>query len=377
MINIGVLRETDLFDARVALTPAVVRQLVEHGAGIWVETGAGNGAKFRDDDYQRTGARIAYSPTELIRNCELILSIAAPSLDAMDHCDSGNAVMSFFHLATAGKPMLGKLMERSITAIGCEIIETAGGRLPVLGALSEIAGQMTIPLAAHMLRSTTGGRGILLGGSPGLPPAQVVILGAGTVGTWAARVAVANGARVTVLDRNAGKLRRLMEHLPNVATQLSDPEAVAEAVQSADVVIGAVLIAGARTPHVVTREMVDKMKPGSVIIDVSIDQGGCVETSRPTPVSDPIFLHHGIPHYCVPNLTAEMGRSASIALSQGLLPYLLEIAEKGLERALLEDADLRRGVYTHLGQCVNGQLSGIYPVPCQSLEELLRHSHSA
>lgn len=260
-------------------------------------------------------------------------------------------------------------MEGAITAIGCEVIQH-DGRLPVLAPISEIAGQMVIPIAAQMLRSSSGGRGILLGGSPGVPPAHVVILGAGTVGTWAARAAAANGARVTALDTDPEKLRRLMEHVPNVATCLADRDAVAEATASADVVIGAVLVAGARTPHVVTREMVEAMRPGSAIIDMAIDQGGSVETSRPTTLEQPTFVYKGVHHYCVPNLTADMGRSTSIAVGQALLPYLLEIGRSGVEGALRRCLALAHCVYTHAGVCVNRQLAAAWQVEARALEEL-------
>jgi len=264
-----------------------------------------------------------------------------------------------------------------ITAIGCEIIETDDGRLPVLAAPSEIAGRMAIPLATHLLRSSSGGRGILLGGSPGVPPAHVVILGAGTVGSWAARAAVAAGARVTALDIDGEKLRRLVEHVPHVATALADPETVAAAVASADVVIGAVLVAGARTPHVVSREMVERMRPGSVVIDVAIDQGGCVETSRPTTIAEPTFIHHGVVHYCVPNMTADMGRSASIAIAQALMPYVLMLAERGIEDALRGSRALARGVYLYRGACVEPRLAAAWGVACQDLATLLAQDSSS
>ena len=226
------------------------------------------------------------------------------------------------------------MAERSLTAIGCEIMQLDNGRLPVLAAISEIAGQMTIPIAAHLMRSSSGGRGILLGGTPGVPPARVVILGVGSVGFAAARAAAATGARVAAFDREPRKLRHIMEHVPGAETCLADEDAIADAVAAADVVIGAVLEAGTRTPHVVTRAMVERMKPGSAIIDVSIDQGGCVETSRPTTLADPTFVHKGVTHFCVPNFTADLGRSASVAIAQAMLPYLLDHRRHGVDAAI-------------------------------------------
>jgi alanine dehydrogenase len=261
-------------------------------------------------------------------------------------------LMAFYHMAVADRVVLDRLMEQSITAIGLEMIQQDDGRLPVLRAVSEIAGQMTVPIAAHLLRSSSGGRGVLLGGSPGIPPANVAILGAGVVGTWAARTACAAGAHVTVLDVDAEKLRRLMERIPTVETCLAESESVAAFVASADVAIGAVLVAGKRTPHVVTRAMVETMKPGAAVIDVAIDQGGCVETSRPTTIAEPTFVYHGVTHYCVPNLTADMGRSTSVAVAQAILPYMLRIGDLGIDRAIERVPDIARGAYTHQGKWI-------------------------
>lgn len=208
---------------------------------------------------------------------------------------------------------------------------------------------MTIPIAAHLLRSSSGGRGILLGGTPGVPPARVVILGAGTAGTAAARTAVASGARVVAFDIDPCKLRRVMDHVRGVETCLADDDAIADAVATADVVIGAILVAGTRTPHVVTRAMVDRMKPGSAIIDVSIDQGGCIETSRPTTLADPTFVYKGVTHFSVPNFTADLGRASSVAIAQATLPYLLALAGEGIESAIEACPELARGVYTLRG----------------------------
>jgi alanine dehydrogenase len=373
-MNIGVIRERDVLERRVALTPSVIRQLVEHGNTLWVEQGAGDGALFRDDDYIRAGAQIAYSSPEVIHRSELVIKVSVPSLEELEFFPRGTALMAFYHMAVAARPLLEFLMERAITAIGCEIIQTDEGRLPVLTAISEIAGQMTIPVAMHLLRSSSGGRGMLLGGSPGVPPAHVVILGAGVVGTWAARAASASGAHVMVLDIETDKLRRLIQHLPNVSTGLADPDSVASAVASADVLIGAVLVAGRKTPHVVTRQMVESMQPGAVIIDVAIDQGGCVETSRPTTLAEPTFVYNRVLHYCVPNLTADMGRSTSMALAQALLPYLLRIGATGMESALRNCPDLARGAYTHSGACVRRGLAEILGIPYHPIDELLARS---
>jgi alanine dehydrogenase len=368
---IGLTRERRASDCRVALTPPVVRQLVESGNSVWVEKDAGLGARFSDDDYIRAGAQIAYSPAEVVRRARLLVKIAVPTMEELNLCPEGAAILAFYHMAVADRTVFEKLLDRKITAVGLEIVQDDHGRRPVLAAVSEIAGQMTVQLAAHMLRSSSGGRGILLGGSPAVPPAHLVILGAGVVGSAAARSAVAAGARVSVLDVDTEKLRRLLQHTPGIATAYADPEMVARAVMAADVVIGAVLVAGAKTPHVVTKRMVDAMQPGAIIIDVAIDQGGCVETSRPTTITDPTYLYNRVLHYAVPNLTADMGRSTSIAIAQALLPYLQCISHQGIEGAFRMCRELARGAYTHAGACVHSSLAGTWQVPHRELSDLL------
>jgi alanine dehydrogenase len=347
-MNIGVIKERGAFDRRVALTPPVVRRLTGAGHTVWVETGAGEGAMFGDTEFLRAGGQIAYSPAEVLQRAELVVKVARPTTEEIRLCRPDTALMAFYHMAVASKELLDALAERHLTAIGSEIVQLENGRLPVLAA--EIAGQMTVPIAAHLMRSSSGGRGILLGGTPGVPPAQVVILGVGAVGSAAARTAVATGARMTAFDVEPSRLRRIMEHVRGVETCLADAEAIATSLATADVLIGAVLTAGTRAPHVVSRAMVERMRPGSAIIDVSIDEGGCVETSRPTTLAEPTFAYHGVTHFCVPNFTADLGRSSSVAIAQAMLPYLLQLAEHGVDAAIDACADLRRGVYLLRGR---------------------------
>jgi alanine dehydrogenase len=349
-MNIGVVRERGPFDRRVALTPPVVRRLAGAGHTVWVESSAGDGAMFPDTAYMRAGAQIAYSPAEVIQRADLVTKVSRPTPEEIRYCRPGTAVMAFYHMAVADRDLLDALADRNLTAIGSEIIQLENGRRPVLAAISEIAGQMTVPIAAHLMRSSSGGRGILLGGTPGVPPARVMVLGAGAVGSAAARTAVAAGARVTAFDIAPSKLRRIIEHVRGVETCLADPDAITEAVAGADVVIGAVLVAGTRSPHVVTRAMVETMQPGSAIIDVSIDEGGCVETSRPTTLAQSTFVYKGVTHFCVPNFTADLGRSSSVAIAQAMLPYVLTIADYGVEEAVAACSDLRRGLYTLRGR---------------------------
>ena len=348
-MNIGIIRERGAFDRRVALTPPVVRHLCSAGHAVWVEQGAGEGAMYTDTEYQRAGAQIAYSPAEAIGRAELLAKIGRPTAAELDSAAPGMVLMAFYHMAVAGRELLDTLAERRLTAIGCEVIQQADGCLPVLAAVSEIAGQMTVPIAAHLLRSSSGGRGIMLGGTPGVPPACVVVLGAGAAGSAAARTAARSGARVIAFDRDPRKLRHVMEQAPAVETCLADADAISSAVAEADVVIGAILVAGRRPPHVVTRALVDRMRKGSAVIDVAIDQGGCIETSRPTTIAEPTFSHNGVTHFCVPNFTADLGRSTSAAIGQAMLPYLLAIAGQGVDRALEQCPELARGVYTLRG----------------------------
>jgi alanine dehydrogenase len=305
---------------------------------------------YTDTEYLRAGAQIAYSPDETIGRVELLAKIARPTDAELSYCAPGTVLMAFYHMAVADRGLVETLAERNLTAIGCEVIQQEDGSLPVLAAISEIAGQMTVPIAAHLLRSSSGGRGIMLGGTPGVPPACVVVLGAGAVGFAAARTAARSGARVIAFDREPRKLRHMMEHAPAVETCLADEDSLAAAVASADVVIGAILVAGMRPPHVVTRAMVEQMKKGSAVIDVAIDQGGCVETSRPTTIAEPTFSYKGVTHFCVPNFTADLGRSASVAVGQAMLPYVLAIAEHGVEAAIEKSPELARGVYTLRGR---------------------------
>ncbi|MBI3693699.1 MAG: alanine dehydrogenase [Acidobacteria bacterium] len=356
-MNIGVLKETALCERRVGLTPASVRRLIESGHRVLVERGAGERSHFPDTNYESAGGGIAFSAAEVIDRCELLVKIERPTRQEFERLHARQTVLAFFHLAVAEPEEVHLALDRAITTIGYEIMETAEGRLPVLESISEIAGPMAVAVAAHLLRSSSGGRGILLGGAPGIPPARVVILGAGVVGSCAARTALASGALTFVLDNDVGKLRRLLAAAPGVVTGLADTGTVREAVRRADVLIGAVLLHGERTPHLVTRSMVETMQAGGVVIDVSIDQGGCVETSRPTTLADPVFLAGGILHYCVPNMTADIAHTASAALSQASLPYILDLAGLGVEEALERCPDLARGVYTLGGECAHQALA--------------------
>lgn len=370
-MNVGIIREPLQVERRVALIPANARALVEEGHAVYFERGAGEGSHFTDEEYLNAGARIAFSHEEVLARTELLLTVSSPTLEELRMIRRDQAVMAFFHLAVAERERFEELLKREITAIGYEVIETLDGRLPVLLPISEIAGQMSVYIAAHLLESSNNGRGVLLGGAPGIPPASVVVLGAGEVGTWAAQTASANGAHVVVLDSDVSKLRRLMGRLgARIVTSVADSFNIERAVRFADVLIGAVLIHGGKTPHLVSQKMVETMKPGSVIIDVSIDQGGSVETSRPTTLEQPTFVYNGVIHYCCPNLTANIARTASIALSNANLPYVREIVSLGTEQALRKHLDLARGVFTYRGHCTREQIAEIFDATYEPLDTL-------
>jgi alanine dehydrogenase len=376
-MDLGLLKETTAGEARVALTPASVRRLVERGHRVLVEHGAGDGSHYPDAEYAAAGAKIIYSGAEVMGRASLVMKVGRPTAVELEQLTEEQAVMAFFHLVTAERRDIHRILAKRITAIGYEIIETADRRLPVLEPVSEIAGQMSIAVASHLLRSTSGGRGILLGGSAGFPPARVVILGAGVVGTAAARAAVDSGARTLVFDTDVAKLRRLLGEVRGVSTAMSDAPQIAEAIRAADVLIGAVLLHGERAPHLVTRGMVESMQQGSVIIDVSIDQGGCVETSRPTSLFEPVYSHGGVLHYAVPNMTADIARTASAALSYASLPYVLEIAASGLEEAIARRAELARGVYTYRGKATSRPLAARWDLTWSDIQTLIGKQRGA
>lgn len=357
-MNIGILKEDLVNEKRVALSPAGVQALVSAGHSVYIEKSAGAQSLFSDEEYQTAGAEIGFSPEEVINRSNVILKVSPPKPEELGRCDEGQVLLSFLHLGASKRKLIETLLEKKITSIAYELIENERGDLTVLQVMSEIAGQLSMQIAGHYLQARDGGRGILLGSIPGIPPASVVILGAGTMGRTAARVALGMGAAVTVLDKDLARLRDI-ENLFHwkIATGLATEYHVARATRHADVLIGAVLVKGERAPYLVTEEMVKQMKPGSVIVDASIDQGGCVETSRPTTLADPIFIRHGVVHYCVPNIPSAVPRTASTGLTNALLPYVQTLAEKGVERALAYDRGLARGVCTYHGYCVQPALS--------------------
>jgi alanine dehydrogenase len=370
-VIIGIPRETERLEHRVGLTPFAVARLVRLGHAVLLERDAGAQAHFGDRDFVSVGAEVVYSAEEIYKRSDLVCQVGALSRSQLELLKRGAVICGFHHLAVAPRATLDPLARLEATLIGYEIIENEVGDRPVLLAMSELAGQLAIHEAAHLLQIQSGGRGILLGNMPGIPAATVLILGAGAVGTVAARHAAAIGAHVIVMDADVRKLQRVHHALSGtVDTALFDPAQLSRFVAVADAVIGAVLIPGGRAPFLVTEAMVRAMRPGSVIVDVSIDQGGCVETSRPTTLDQPTFRVHDVVHYCVPNMTSNVARTASRAMADAVLPYVLEIAEQGLEAALRRDAGLAGGVYLYRGRVVHdavASLLGVTGAPLQSL----------
>ena len=355
-MNIGIPRERRPDENRVGLTPWRVEALAAAGHRCYVEQGAGVGAGFSDESYTRAGGQIVYSGEEVYGRADLVVKVGRPTNEEMNWLRTGQAVMAFWHLAAAQPAKLDLLLRRQITSIAYEMIQNDDGSLPVLRSMSQIAGRMSAHIAAGLLQNDRGGKGVLLGGLPGVAPAEVVVLGAGVVGTNAARAFAGLGATVYVLDRDVNRLERLTEQGNRFITLFSHPHNIEKVVHFADVVIGAVLVPGSRAPVLVTRDMVRKMRRRSVIVDIAIDQGGCIETSRPTTHQSPTFLVDDVIHYCVPNMAGVLGRTATHALTNATARYISYMVEHGIEAAI-DGTALGRGVVTHNGQITATALS--------------------
>jgi alanine dehydrogenase len=356
-MDIGIPRERREGEYRVGLTPIGVQLLTAEGHTCYVERGAGLGAGFSDRDYELAGGKIVYSTPEAYGRAELVLKVARPTAEEADWLVEGQTVMGLLHLAAARRSRVEVLLQKKITAIGYEMIQLADGTLPVLTPLSQAAGRMTVQVAATLSQNDRGGKGILLSGVPGVPPAEVVIVGAGTLGTNAARAFLGIGATVYLLDKDLARLQQVEAQLDGrVVTMVSHEFNLRKVVKFADVLIGAILVPGARTPIVITREMVRTMKPRSVIMDLSIDQGGCVETSRPTTHRVPTFIEENVIHYCVPNMTAVVARTATHAFNNAAWPYIQAVTRRGVDQAIAEDPALAYGVNTRHGEAVSAAL---------------------
>lgn len=353
-MHFGIPREIRRREMRVGLTPAGVQALAQAGQRVYVERDAGRGAGFPDDAYRWAGADIVYSSAEVYGRSDVVLKVTRPTSAEQQYFRDGQIICSFLHLAVSSPDLPQALAEHQVTAIAYEMMESDDGYRPLLLPMSEIAGGLAPLIAGNLLFSHQGGRGTLLGGIPGVPPAAIVILGAGALGISAARAFRGLGSQVTIMDKEIRKLRHVDDTFDgSVSTMLASDYSLKKAVNFADVVIGAVLSPGRRAPVLVSREMVRGMRAGSVILDFSIDQGGCVETSRPTSLQNPTYVEEGTVHYCVPNATAVVARSTSHAITNAFLPYALDMARYDLPDLLRRRAALHRGTNTYNGQVVH------------------------
>jgi len=350
---IGVLKEIKAQENRVAATPAGVMSFVTAGHTVFVEKNAGSGSGFSDEDYSKAGAKIVSDAKEIYAGADMIYKVKEPLEPEYQHLRKGQILFTYLHLAPDPKQTQA-LIESGITAIAYETVQLENGSLPLLTPMSEIAGKLAVQIGAGLLHKQNNGSGILLGGLSGVLPGHVVILGGGIAGTSAAKVASGLGARVTVLDLSLERLAYLNDILSGrIATVLSNPFSIAQQIAEADLMIGAVLVPGAKAPKLVTEEMVKGMRPGSVIVDISIDQGGIVETiDRTTSHEDPYFIKHGVIHYSVPNMPGAVPRTSTFALSNATLPYALQIANKGAEKAMRENPALLKGLSVYKGNVV-------------------------
>ena len=350
---IGVPKEIKTHEYRVGLTPSSVRELVHHGHSVIVQTNAGAGIDFGDDRYRAAGAEIVSSAQEIFDRAEMVVKVKEPQPDECRMLRRGQVLFTYLHLAPDPR-QTELLMKSGAVAIAYETVTDARGGLPLLAPMSEVAGRMSIQCGAHCLEKIQGGRGMLLGGVPGVPAAKVVVLGGGVVGTNAARMAMGLEAHVTVIDKSLQRLKELdLQFGAELNTIYSTVDAIEEHVTGADLVIGAVLVPGAAAPRLVTRAMIAKMKPGSVVVDVAIDQGGCFETSKPTTHDNPTYVVDGVVHYCVANMPGGVARTSTFALNNATLPFALALADKGYRRACLDDPHLREGLNVHSGQVTN------------------------
>src|SRR5690348_10586966 len=369
-LRVGVAKEIKTDEYRVALTPAGARELIQRGHEVLVETTAGDGSAFPDEHYDRAGARIA-SVDDVWGQADLLLKVKEPIEPEYSQLREGLVLFTYLHIA-ADEPLTRALADSGIAAVAYETVETDDRRLPLLAPMSEIAGRLAPQAAAHFLEKPLGGRGVLLAGTPGVQPGHVVVLGGGIVGYNAAIIALGLGARVTLLERSIDRMRHLDEILSGrVSLLMSSSLEIEQTIAYADVVIGAVLIPGARAPKLINRAMLSDMQPGAVIVDVAIDQGGCFETSRPTTHSDPVYEVDGIIHYCVANMPGGVPVTSTRALTNATLPYVEAIADHGLAEAVASDPSLGRGVNVLDGKITYEAVAEAHGLDFTPLEDVL------
>lgn len=364
-MRIGVPKEIKVHEYRVGLTPAGVRELCGNGNEVIIETNAGAGVGFADSNYVEAGAIIAVNAAKVFADADMVVKVKEPQPAEYSLLRQGQTLFTYLHLA-ADQTQAQALMAAGVTAIAYETVTAADGSLPLLTPMSEVAGRMSVQVGAASLQKANGGRGVLLGGVPGVDPANVVILGGGVAGTHAAEMAVGMRANVTIVDRSIKRLRELsVQFGASLKTAFATTAAIEALVADADLVIGAVLVAGAATPKLVTRAMLKTMRPGAVLVDISIDQGGCFETSKPTSHSEPTFVVDGIVHYCVTNMPGAVPRTSTLALTNATLPYIKQLANLGVTQALARDSHLANGVNVHMGKVTHPAVAQALGLVCQ------------
>lgn len=370
-MTVGLLKEIKPSENRVALLPVGVETLIAHGHRVVVETNAGVGSGFDDEMYKEAGAEIISSAKEVYEISDMIMKVKEPLPQEYGLIKDGQILFTYFHFA-ASKELTDAMIKSNCIAIAYETIEQKNGHLPLLMPMSEVAGRMAAQEGAKYLEKTYGGYGVLLGGVPGVEPATVIVLGGGVVGTNAAKMAAGLGAKVYILDISLERLRYLSDVMPkNVIPMMSNAHNVRELLKSADLVVGGVLIPGAKAPKMITRDMLKLMKKGSVIVDVAIDQGGSTETSHPTTHQDPVFEVDGVIHYCVANMPGAVPRTSTIALTNATLPYAVEIADKGYKAAILENEEIKKGANVVLGKVTYAGVAEAFNMEFTSIEEVL------
>ena len=370
-MRVGVPKEIKNHEYRVGLVPSSVLELVHHGHEVLVQKGAGLGAGLTDEDYIAAGATMIETADEIFASADMIVKVKEPQADERKKLRQGQILFTYLHLAPDA-PQTKDLIDSGAVCIAYETVTAANGSLPLLTPMSEVAGRLAPQVGAHALEKAQGGRGVLLGGVPGVPAAEVVILGGGVSGTHAATIAVGMGAQVTVVDRSADALKRLASQFgTSISTVFSTRSAIEELVRRADLLIGTVLVPGAAAPKLVTRDMLKTMKPGSVIVDVAIDQGGCVETSHATTHADPTYVVDGVVHYCVANMPGAVARTSTFALNSVTLPFTLALADKGWRKALEQDPHLREGLNVCEGKLTCEPVAEAHGLPYTSAESVL------
>ncbi len=362
---IGVPKEIKSYENRVGLVPAGVEVLKQHGHTIIVETTAGNGSGFSDETYIKAGAEIGKNAAEIYERAEMIVKVKEPILPEYELIREGQILFTYFHFA-ADRDLTEAMVESESICIAYETVQRADGSLPLLIPMSEVAGRMAAHEGSKYLERAMGGRGILLGGVPGTPPANVLVLGGGIVGTNAAKIAAGLGARVSILDTNLYRLRYLDDVMPkNVVTRMSNPATVREIAYEADLIIGGILIPGAKAPKLITREMLKNMKEGAVMVDVAIDQGGCFETSKATTHENPTYTIDGVLHYCVANMPGAVPLTSTLALTNATFPYALELANKGYKKAISDNKELRLGLNIIEGTITYKAVADAFDLPSE------------